>query len=81
MRREPWLKWMEKCGKALVDGGSPLGKGMRLSSSGGSGTKSQVTGYSVLQADSMDDARELVSDHPHLTVPGFTIEVFEYLAM
>ena len=36
---EPWMKWMEKCGKALVDGGSPLGKGMRFSKSGGGKSK------------------------------------------
>jgi len=78
---EPWLRWMEKAGKALVDGGSPLGKGMRLSKNGGTSTKSEVTGYSVMEADSMDAVKRLVSEHPHLTVPGFSIEVFEYLPM
>jgi len=78
---EPWMKWMEKCGKALVDGGAPLGKGMRVAKGGASGTKSEVTGYSVLELDSMDAAKKLMADHPHLTVPGASIEVFEYLPM
>ena len=77
----PWMKWMEKCGKALLDGGSPLGKGVRLAKSGGTGTNSEVTGYSILQADNMDAAKKLMADHPHLMMPGFSIEVFEYLPM
>jgi len=78
---EPWIKWMDKCGKALVDGGSPLGKGMRFSKRGGANVSSEVTGYSVLQAESMDAVKKLVADHPHLMMPGFSIEVFEYLSM
>ena len=78
---EPWMKWMEKCGKALVDGGSPLGKGMRFSRSGGEKTMSEVTGYSVLQVENMDAAKKLIVDHPHLMMPGFSIEIFEFLPM
>ena len=78
---EPWLKWMKTCGKALIDGGSPLGKGLRFAKNGGAKTKSEVTGYSVLQVASMDAAKKLVADHPHLMVPGASIEVFEYLPM
>ena len=78
---EPWMKWMEKCGKALVDGGSPLGKGVRFSKSGGGEAKSEVTGYSVLQVENMDAAKKMIVDHPHLTIPGFSVEVFEFLPM
>ena len=78
---EPWIRWMDKCGKALVDGGSPLGKGMRFAKSGEAKTKSEVTGYSVLQLDSMEAAKKLMADHPHLMMPGSSIEVFEYLPM
>ncbi len=78
---EPWMKWMEKVGKALVDGGAPLGKGMRFAKNGGSKTMSQVAGYSVLQADSMEAVKKMVADHPHLVMPGASIEVFEYMSM
>jgi hypothetical protein len=78
---EPWLKWMDKMGKALVDGGSPLGKGARVAKSGGSKTTTQVSGYSVLQADSIEAAKKMLTDHPHLMMPGSSIEVFEYLSM
>jgi len=55
--------------------------GTRVARGGASGTKSEATGYSVLELDSMDAARELVADYPHLAVPGASIEVFEYLPM
>ena len=52
-----WNKWFAGLGKALIDGGAPTQPGKIVSSDGvkSIGTK-PVTGYSILQADSLDGA-------------------------
>src|SRR5689334_19371900 len=70
-----WMRWAEKTGPALVDLGSPLG-GSRFVPSGADGEAgTPIGGYSVLEADSADDAAKLLDDHPHLHMPGGVIEV------
>ena len=62
-----WMAWAEKCGNKLVDMGSPLGNGISLRPGGSSlASESLIIGYSVLQADSMEEASSLLKDHPHL---------------
>jgi len=79
---EPWKAWMEKCGNALVDGGSPLGKVQIVTSSGSEQGKDDVGGYSILQAESMDDAVKLLEGHPHLAwAEGCDINVYEMMPM
>lgn len=79
---EPWMKWAEKCGQHLVDMGSPLGIGQHIEVSGTTLGKSEVAGFSVLKADSMDQARGLLKDHPHLGwADGCYIEVHEKMPL
>ena len=47
---EPWNAWYKKCGKAIVDMGAPLGKGMCLDKKGSS--KGQDTGNWVFYCSS-----------------------------
>lgn len=62
-----WMAWAEKCGNKLVDFGTPLGNGITLGSSGqATDSQSKIIGYSILQAESMEEARDLLKDHPHL---------------
>ena len=64
---EAWMKWAEKCGSKLVDMGSPLGNGITVRPGGStSSSSSDIIGYSILQADSMEGALSLLKDHPHL---------------
>ncbi len=64
---KPWMAWAEKCGDQLVDLGTPLVGGVKLRPGGGSETSTRdVAGYSILEADSMDDAKALLEGHPHL---------------
>ncbi|MFY9265646.1 MAG: hypothetical protein WAO61_09520 [Solirubrobacterales bacterium] len=73
-----WMKWAGTCGDRLVEMGSPLGNGASLTASGSSDASSDVSGYSILEADSRDAAIELLDGHPHLKMPGLcSIEVFE----
>jgi hypothetical protein len=79
---EPWMKWAKQCGKGLVDLGSPLGNGQKLSSKGSSRSNREVVGYSVLQAKDMDAAKGMLKEHPHLKWAGqCEIEVHESMPM
>ena len=73
-----WMAWAESCGDALVDMGSPLAGGQRLTASGSSPAESNPLGYSVLEAEDMAGAQALLADHPHLGwAEGCAIEVYE----
>ena len=79
---EPWRKWVEKCGEHLVDLGSPLDIGQHIDASGVTPSKTGVGGFSVLKADSMAEAEELLKGHPHLGWgDGYYIEVHEKIPL
>ena len=78
---DAWMAWANKAGSAIVDLGTPLGNAQTVDKSGSKGSSSTAGGYSLLQADSMNAVRELLKEHPHLMVPGNTIEVHEALPM
>ncbi len=79
---EPWMKWAEKCGEHLVDMGAPLGIGQHIDPSGITSSKTEASGYSILQADNMAEAEELLKGHPHLGWgDGCYIEVHEKMPL
>jgi hypothetical protein len=79
---EVWHQWAGKCGDKLIDLGSPLGNGQKVSSSGTSGSDKEVAGYSILQGESMEEAVKLLDGHPHLGWDeGCSIEIHESLPM
>ena len=56
-------------GPAIVDFGAPLD---------GTG---DVTGFSILEADSRSAMDGLLADHPHRHAPGAEIDVYEFMAI
>jgi hypothetical protein len=75
---DAWMAWTNKNRSALIEGGAPLGKTKRVDGRGASDVKNGVGGYSIVQANSHDDAARLFgSDHPHLSMPGAWIEIME----
>ena len=80
---EPWMAWAEKCGDKLVDMGTPLMGGQKLNPDGtANNSDRQVCGYSILQADNMDDAKSLLQGHPHLAwTGGCEIEIHETMPL
>jgi hypothetical protein len=79
---EPWMAWAARCGSGLVDMGSPLAGGQKLSPSGSTDSDRQVVGYSILQAEDMAGAKALLAGHPHLDwANGCEIEVHETMPM
>jgi hypothetical protein len=79
---EPWMAWVKKCGDGIVDMGTPFGNGQKVTKSENSLSDSDIVGYSILQAESMDEAVEMMQGHPHLELEmGCEIEVFESMPM
>jgi hypothetical protein len=74
-----WGVWMAKVGPALIDAGNPVGQAVTIASDGSSsssGGANPVTGYSVLSADNLDAALELVAGCPILASGG-SVEICE----
>lgn len=79
---EQWMEWAAKCGDGLVDLGTPLSGGQKLSKSGSSPSDRNVVGYSMLQAEDMQGAKALLAGHPHLGwMAGCEIEVHESMPL
>ena len=81
---EQWMQWAEKCGDNLVDLGTPLSPGLKLKPQGAfENSNREVCGYSILKANDMDHAKELLNGHPHLSGwdDSCEIEVHEALPM
>jgi hypothetical protein len=72
-----WRVWAEKTGYAIADLGAPLAHTAHVGQ-GTAGTD-EVTGYSILNAGSADEVRTLLDGHPHLAMPGASIEVLELI--
>ena len=65
--RSLWMQWARNCGDKLIDLGSPLMNGQQLTPGGtGRNSESDIVGYSILQADNMEQAKALLQSHPHL---------------
>ena len=79
---EKWMEWAKKCGSGLVDMGTPLGNAQKVTKSGIVPSNKKVVGYSVLQAESMEDAQEMMKDHPHFELDdSCEIEIYECMPM
>jgi hypothetical protein len=63
---ELWKEWATECGDGLVDIGAPLGANQKVTKQGATAGASSVVGYSVLQAENMEVATEMLQHHPHL---------------
>ena len=76
-----WGTWMEKVGSALADVGTPFGPGTSIVDDGTSGAAISLTGYSIVEAESMAHATELADGHPYLSegAGNYSVELFEMM--
>ena len=78
-----WGAWMEGLGENLVDPGNPAGDSRTISADGSvaqGGGANPLTGYTLIQADSLDEAVTLAKGNPIFDAGG-SIEVVEALDM
>jgi hypothetical protein len=76
-----WEAWYKSTGGAVVDLGAPLDKSTTLTGGSSAAEKTAITGYSILQAESIDDAVALLKAHPHFHMPGSSVQVLECVPM
>ena len=76
-----WKAWLGDLGDAVVNPGTPLGMSKTVSSGGVSddGGSNPLSGFSIVEADSMDAALEMAKACPFLEFG--TIEVAEVKEM
>jgi Ni/Co efflux regulator RcnB len=74
-----WMEWAGRAGDSIVDMGNPLGAGKEITATGSSDTTTDVAGYGILQAEDLAGAEALLEGHPHLMMPGASIQVYESL--
>ena len=73
-----WMNWFGALGDAIVDMGSPFGGSSTIGTDGSvkDGGASSLTGYSIVSADSQDDAVAKAKGCPVLQNGG-SVEVYE----
>lgn len=77
-----WNAWAGKVGDGMLDFGTPLAGGVRVTPEGTQPSTREVVGYSIIEASDLDAAVALAQAHPHLTMPGgCEIEVHEAQAI
>jgi len=74
-----WMQWAGKAGEAVVDLGAPLAPAAHVGP--GSSDAGEISGYSIMQADSAGTLGGVLDGHPHLRMPGYSIEILEMLSM
>ncbi|MDB5175480.1 MAG: hypothetical protein JWM81_338 [Candidatus Saccharibacteria bacterium] len=80
---EEWGKWFGELGDKLVDGGNPFAPNGQAVHQGGKMTVQDkpVTGYSIINADSMGEATKLAEGCPLVSAAEGAVCVYEALPM
>ena len=76
---EAWTDWYSGLGAAIVDPGNPIGRAATIASDGSvsdGGGANPASGYTVIEADSVDDAVAKSKGSPILQSGG-SVEVAE----
>ena len=78
---QAWGAWFGTLGSAVTEIGNPFGPSTAVTGNGKTGaTKSGLSGYSVIEADSLELAAKLANGCPVIDCGG-AVEVFEAIPM
>ena len=78
-----WMEWLGGLGEAVVDGGNPVGPSSTVHPDGSvtcDGGSNPLSGYSLVSADSIEQATEIAKSCPILQAEG-SVEVAEAIDM
>jgi hypothetical protein len=78
-----WGQWFGSMGKAVIDGGNPVGKSSTVRSNGTiakDGGANPASGYSLIEAASLDEALAKAKGCPLLAAGG-SVEVAQAMDM
>ena len=76
-----WNAWMEAHQDSFVDRGSMLGKNKRVTKDSIKDVRNELTGFSIVKANSPEGAAKIFQDNPQLDMPGSYIDVIEWYEM
>lgn len=77
-----WTGWFQGLGSAVTDMGNPFGGASTVSAAGVTeGSRSGLTGYSIVEAADRAAAVAMAAGCPILRADGGSVEVHEALAM
>ncbi len=77
---QAWMDWARKCGDHLIEMGHPLKAALSINRKGETPTLSPITGYSIMQAESIEQVQALLQDHPHINrMASWSINIHEML--
>ena len=80
---DAWGQWFGSLGAAVIDGGNPVGKSSTVRSDGSlveGGGPNPLSGYSLIEASSLEDAHRKAKGCPLLKAGG-TIEIAQAMDM
>lgn len=79
---DAWQRWATTHADAIVDNGTPLGRTKRVTAKGIADVRNNMAAYTIVQAESHEEAASLFVDHPHFSIfPGDGVEVMECLPL
>jgi len=78
---DAWGTWMQKVGTSLVDVGQPMANSISLIDNGSEGTAAELNGYSIVESENLEGAKNLADGHPFLSEGNgnFSIDIFELM--
>ena len=78
-----WNTWYSEMGAALVDGGAPVGQSMTVSKRvvASDGGANPLSGYTVVQADTIEAACEMAKGCPMIADGSGSVEVAPVIDM
>lgn len=77
---QAWMEWFSSVGARMVDSGNPMSSGVEVTPDGVTPLElglESFTGYSIVNADSIDAAAELAKTNPMIT----SVVVYELARM
>jgi hypothetical protein len=75
-----WTAWVEKHRADIVAMGGPLGSTKQVSHRGIDDTRNDLAAFTIVRADSHEDAARLFEKHPHFSIfPGDSVEIMPVL--
>jgi hypothetical protein len=69
-----WNAWLEAHKASIVETAG-VGRPKRITSSGVEDARNDLMMYSFVEAESLEEASALFTEHPHFGIPGSSIEV------
>jgi hypothetical protein len=73
-----WNKWFETLGDKVVDSGNPITSAKMVLKDGQAlPEKNDIIGYSIVKANSLDEAVLMAKDNPLASAPGCAVHVYE----